>query len=695
MDFEATCARAAALHRSGDSAGAERLYLEILAARPTHVAALSLLGVLRSQTGRKDEALELMRRAVRFDPESLPARMNYATLLQEMSRAEEALTEWDAAMIRKPDSAQIANNRANTLRALGRFSEAVAGYDRALVLEPGNAVTWFNRGFSLQSLGRLEEAAENFAKAAKLKPDFAAARYNQARLLQDLRRYEEALEAYGRVLTIEPDNFAALAGRGYLQWDRFRRYEAAVADLERAVAINPEADYVRGDLLHLKMHGADWRGHDAELARIDAGVRAGRRMVRPFAYAALSNSPADLQAAAKIYTDDAHPPLPVLWPGVFHDRKKIRLGYLCGAFSRHALAYLAAGLYEMHDRAQFEAVALDSGRSDNSEIRTRLESAFDKFISINQLSDAEAAARILAEEIDILINVDGYSGNMRMGVFARRPVPIQVNWLGFPGTLGAPYMDYIIADAIVIPPGDAPCYSEKIVTLPGSYQVNDARRAIAGQTPPRAEHGLPEKAFVFCNFNQSYKITPASFALFMRIMRQVPDSVLWLLQANPVFHENLKAEAVRQGVAADRLVFAPTLPLQEHLARMRHADIFLDSLPYNAHTTASDALWAGLPLVTCRGTAFPGRVAASLLNAAGIGELVTENAQEFETLALKLARDPAALSSVREKLACVRASAPLFDTDRYRRNIEAAYKIMWQSAKAGESPRSFVIEASS
>ncbi len=659
MDLDAQCARAAALHKSGDAAGAERLYLEVLARAPNHVPALSLLGVLRSGTGRKTEALDLMHRAVEQGPASVPARMNYATLLQELSRAEEALAQWDALTVMMPNSALVWNNRANILNLLGRHTEALAGYDRALAL----------------------------------KPDLTAARSNQARLLQNLGRHDEALDAYNKVLAIEPNNFLALAGRGYLQWDRFRRYAPAVADLERALALQPDADYLRGDLLHLKMHGADWRGYDEEMARINAGVRAGRKIVRPFAYEALSNSPADLLAAARIYTADAHPPLPPLWQGLPRADKKIRLGYLCGAFSKHALAYLAVGLYELHNRAQFEVVALDSGRDDNSAIRARLEKAFDKFISIAGLSDDQAAQRIFAEQIDILVNVDGYSGNMRMGVFARRPAPIQINWLGFPGTLGAPYMDYIIADAVVLPPGDAPCYSEKIVTLPHSYQVNDDKRAIASATPPRAAHGLPDTGFVFCNFNQSYKITPASFAAFLRIMRQVPGSVLWLLQANPAFQENLKSEATRQSVGGARLVFAPIIPIEDHLARMRHADLFLDTLPYNAHTTASDALWAGLPLLTCRGTAFPGRVAASLLHTVGLDELVTENMRDFETLAFKLARDPALLSSLREKLAQMRDTTPLFDTDRYRRDIELAYKTMWQMAVEGRPPRSFAVES--
>jgi protein O-GlcNAc transferase len=728
MTLQATCAKAAALHKSGDSQAAERLYREVLVAAPDYVPALSLLGVLRSQAGHKEEALTLVERAASLDPASVPALMNYAILLQEVGRGEDALRQWDRLLALKPGFAAALGSRGNLLRLLGRSREAVLSYDELLAAEPDNAAAWYRRAIALMDDKRSDEAVASFTRALTLKPDFtmafnhrghalsqlgrmeealadfdravaadplnAAAWHNRARLLQGLMRYDEALESFNQALAIAPDDFAALAARGYMLWDRFRRYAEAVSDLERAAAINPDADYIRGDLLHLRMLGADWRGLEAERTRIDEGVRAGRRVVRPFAYEALSSSPADLQAAAAIYTADAFPAQASLWKAAAQAGEKIRIGYVCGAFKRHALAYLAAGLYEKHDRGQFEVIGFDAGRSDNSAIRTRLESAFDKFIPITALGDAAAAEKIMAEDIDILVNVDGYSGHIRMGVFARRPAPVQVNWLGFPGTLGATYMDYIIADRIVIPEIDRAFYSEAIVTMPHAYQVNDTKRAIAQKIPARAEQGLPENFFVFCNFNQSYKITPESFAAFMRIMRQVSGSVLWLLEANPVFHENLKAAAGRQGVDSTRLIFAPIVPLEEHLARMTLADLFLDTLPYNAHTTASDALWAGLPLLTCRGTAFPGRVAASLLNAVGMGELVAENPAVFEALALQLAQDRPRLHALRDKLAQNRGSAPLFDTDLYRRHIEQAYMTMWEQAKRGARPQSFMVEGS-
>ena len=695
MDLPAICARAAQLHRAGNSAQAERLYLDVLAADPDYVPALSLLGVLRSGQGNKPEALELMAKAARLGPGSFPAQLNHATLLQELGRLEEALSAFDRALALKPDVA-VFNNRGNVLKGLGRLDEALASFDRALALEPQNAAVCYNRALTLQQMGRPEQALEAFARASLLKPDFAPGWASRALLAQGLRRHDEALQSYGRLLALEPDNAGALAARGYLFWDRYRNFEAAVADLERAVALDPNAAYARGDLLHLKMHGADWRGFEAERAAIDAGVQAGRRIIRPFAYQALSSSPADLHAASVIYTNDAWPPQPPLWrpdrgPQPRARHPKIRVGYVCGAFGRHALSYLAAGLYERHDRSAFEIIAFDTGRDDASAMRARLVAGFDKFISLAGRDDDAAARAVFAEETDILVNVDGYSGNFRMGIFARRPAPLQVNWLGYPGTLGADYMDYLIADKVVVPPGEEAHYSEKLVIMPGAYQVNDSSRVIAAAIPSRASQGLPEQGFVFCNFNQSYKITPSSFASFLAIMLQVPGSVLWLLEANPAFARNLRAEAQRRGVAGERLVLAATLPLEEHLARLKLADLFLDSLPYNAHTTASDALWAGVPLLTQKGTTFPGRVAASLLQSVGLPEMVTHDAQAFESLAVKLAREPALLADIRARLAQSLKSAPLFDTGLYCRHLEQAYRAMWEKAARAEAPASFAV----
>jgi predicted O-linked N-acetylglucosamine transferase (SPINDLY family) len=459
------------------------------------------------------------------------------------------------------------------------------------------------------------------------------------------------------------------------------------------LAIRPDFPYARGDLFHARALAGDWREFAAQAAALNAGVRAGEKIVLPFVYQAISEMPADLQASSIIYARDRFPAFGALPAKPRPRTAKIRVGYVCGEFREHATGYLMAGLFEMHDRDRFEILAFDNGWDDKSPTRKRLEAGFDGFVDIASMNDQAAAHKIASETIDILVNLNGYCGLGRMGVFARKPAPVQVNYLAFPATLGAGYMDYILADRFVIPESERQYYSEQVVYLPDSYQVNDKYRPLAAAGPDRASQGLPGAAFVYCNFNQSHKLTPWVFAVWMRILAASPGSVLWLLETNPDFAENMKHQAVRHGVAPDRLVFAKPVPQDQHLARIVLADLFLDTLPYNAHTTGSDSLRAGVPLLTCRGTSFAGRVATSLLHAIGLPELVTENWEDYQALAMKLAHDPPLLQTVRDKLARNRLHAPLFDTDRFRRHIEAAYTTMLEISRRGENPRSFAVTA--
>ncbi len=641
--------QASALHRSGRLAEAEQLYHRIVAADPASFAAQHMLGVLAAQAGRIDDALDRIATALKLDPNDPAALVNYG----------------------------------NVLNLKGRFAEAITCYDRALARRP-DADIFRGRGHALQGLGRLPEALAAYARALALNPSDVQALYRQGVVLGELGQADAALAAYDRVLALQPDHVEALNNRGYIWWLHKRDYARAIADLERALRLAPDLPYGAGAVLHLKMYAADWQDFEESKAALVAGVRAGKRVARPFMFQALADSPEDLRACARIYAQDLHPPLQGP-PHVSHEGK-IRIGYLSGEFREQATAILMAGLYERHDRSRFEIVAIDNGSADGTAMSARLKQAFDRWLDIGALTDADAAAEIRAAGMDILVNLNGWFGKHRMGVFAHRPAPVQVNYLGFPGTLGAPYMDYIIADPIVIPQGQERFYEEAVVTLPGSYQVNDDRGRAIAPVPTRAEAGLPERAFVFCNFNQSYKLTPETFASWMRILRRVDDSVLWLLDAVAPFARNIRAQACAHGVAEERILFAPDRPPDRHLARLSLADLFLDSLPYNAHTTASDALWSGVPVITRLGNAFPGRVAASLLHAAGLPELVTETQEDFEALAVKLATDAAALAAVKRKLT---RDCPLFDTDLFRRRIESAYERMWQAWRAGDRAKSF------
>lgn len=373
--------------------------------------------------------------------------------------------------------------------------------------------------------------------------------------------------------------------------------------------------------------------------------------------------------------------------------QKIRLGYLSADFHEHATAYLMAELFERHDRSLFEVHAFSIGRDDQSPMSERLHRAIENFNAIGSLSDPEAARQIRCAEIDILVDLKGYTKESRPGIAAQRPAPIQVAYLGYPGSMGASFIDYAIVDPFVVPKELAASFDEKLAYLPHCYQANDSRRPIAEDTPSRADCGLPERSFVFCCFNNNYKITPQIFSLWMDLLQAVPDSVLWLLEDNPWVAKNLRREAATCGVDAARLVFAGRTSLAQHLARHRLADLFIDTLPYNAHTTASDALWAGLPVLTCAGMSFPARVAGSLLHAIGLPELVTANLEEYKAKALRFARHPESLLAVREQLARNRLTMPLFDNLRFCRHIEAAFVRMWKLHQQGEVPRSFDVPA--
>ncbi len=648
--------QAVSLIQAGKAPEADRLCRQLLAGTPDDFDANQLLGVIRFQAGDVAAALQYFDRAAAIQP-----------------------------------GLAIFSNRGAALQILGRTEEALVSYDQALALGPDNPVLIYNRGAALQHLGRTEEALASYQKALQLDPNYAAALNNAGNALRSLHRYPEALASYNRAIALQPHNAEALYNRGDLQWSVNKNYRAAITDLERTLAINPEYDYAPGQLLYLRMHGGDWRDFSAQRARINQGVRAGKRMVQPFHYQALSDSPADLQACAVIFTNHHFPPAEPLVRARAPARKKIRLGYAAGEFREHATSWLMAELFETHDRDAFELVAFDNGWDDGSPMRARLSTAFEKIIDVSRLSNRQAAEAVAAEDIDILINLNGYVGLHRTGVFAHRPARVQVNYLGSPATMGAPYMDYFIADRVLIPQSDEKFYTEKVVILPDSYQVNDTKRAPAGPVPSRATCGLPQNAFVFCSFNSSYKLTPDVFAVWMNLLKSTPDSVLWLLENNPDFAANLRRAATQAGVAAERLIFAPVEPLPQHLARMQQADLFLDLLPCGGHTTASDALWAGVPLLTCYGHTFGGRVAASLLTAMGTPELIAENLAVYQALALELAGNPARLKALRQKLAHNRSAMPLFDTGRFRRHIEAAYATMWEIFQRGEAPRGFSV----
>jgi protein O-GlcNAc transferase len=685
--------RAIACHRQGQLAQAEALYQQILQAQPSHFDARHMLGVIRYQQGRGSEALELVEAALKLNPGSARALSNRGLILYVLRRYEEALASFDQALALDPTSVDALNNRGNTLQRLKRNEEALECFDRVLALVPGHIEALNNRGNALQGLKHYEEAVESYQRALRLRPNYPDALYNCGCALAALGKFGEALQYFNQAQGRRPDHAETRFSRGDAL-NAIKRYEDAIASYEKAIALRPDHPYAFSGLAEAALSICDWP-RIAELApRLETLVAERRAIVNPFTLIRFSDKPAlQLQCAQAFIADKIGAPLGPLWRGERWSHERIRVAYLSADFHQHATAYLIAELIEQHDRDRFEILGISFGRDDGSDIRRRVISAFDWVHAARSNSDREIAQLLREREVDIAIDLKGYTLESRPEIFAFRPAPIQASYLGYPGTMAADFIDYIIADHVVIPPEQARYYSEKIVRLPHCYQCNDRKRAIADATPSRQEAGLPENGFVFCCFNNNYKITPPVFDVWMRLLRAVPDSVLWLLRENVVAEGNLQREAKARGVDPARLVFADRLPVAEHLARHRLADLFLDTLPYNAHTTASDALWAGLPVLTCQGVGFAARVASSLLNAVGLPELVTTSLADYEALALRLASDARLLGELRARLAANRLTRPLFDTRRFCRHLEAAYTRMWETWQRGEAPESFAVEA--
>ena len=693
----AALAEALEQHRAGRLAGAASIYSAILDAVPAHFDALHLLGVLHHQQGREEEAARLIGRALELDPASADAFSNLGAVY----------------------------------RALGRRDEAACMLERAIELDPSLAAAHNNLGGVLQDLGRRRDAEDAYRRAISIAPTFADAHSNLAGLLLERGQHEAALRACGEALASDGRHAAALANMGNA-WRALGRPDRAREALERAIAAGrPGADVHHNLALALDDEGrreaalaawrqaleidpwhgpalsgalvtrrvlADWQDLDALGTRFAEALERGVEGLSPFALLLEDSTPAQQLACARAWARQraaSTPPRDSAFAWRQPDDGQIRIGYVSADYHRHPTAQLIAGMIEAHDRTAFRIHAYSSGPDDGSALRKRLVAAFDAFRDVRGQSPAQIAEHIHGDGIDILVDLKGYTLEAITGVFALRPAPVQVNYLGYPGTMGADFIDYLIADDTVVPAGADAHFDERIVRLPGSYQVNDRQRNVAA-TPSREACGLPGRAFVFCCFNAPQKISPALFTLWMEILHAVPDSVLWLLDASPStpLKTNLRREAGARGIAAERLMFAPRRPPEEYLAQYRLADLFLDTLPYNAHTTASDALWAGCPVLTCPGVTFASRVAASLLRAAGLPELVTGSLDDYRARAVAYGtgamRDE--LTGLRDRLGRNREQCILFDTAAFTRQIEAAYLRMHERRASGEPPESFRID---
>jgi predicted O-linked N-acetylglucosamine transferase (SPINDLY family) len=685
LDVAATLRRAVALHRAGDLDEAARLYRTVLNVEAKHVDALTLLGTVCLQRGEWAEGLRFVDRSLALNPKQPQALVSRGNALTSLKRFDAALVAYDVALALKPDLVEAFINRGNVLRDLGRFDDALRSYDRAIALKPDYAKAHNHRASVLRVLRRPNEALASSEHAIAIRPDYAEAFNQRALVLRDLGLMEEALRSCDRAIALKPDFAHAHHTRGKALCDLGRPTDALRSN-ERALRLDPKLDYLEGSLLHLGMLTCDWTDLKARTDRVLAGIKRGARVALPFELLATSATPAQQQRCAITFSRSEYPPVAdaVGAPGYAHDR--IRLGYFSADFHDHAVSILSAELFGLHDRGRFEVCGFSHDAAAEDGMRRRLRRGFDRFIDVANKSDRAIAAMARDLEIDIAIDLGGHTGRSRPGILAHYPAPIRVHFLGYPGTLGASFVDYLIADPIVVPSEQREFYTERIVYLPDTCQVNDRQRVIADRTLTRDELGLPATDFVFCCFNGNYKIEPTVFDVWMRLLRRVEGSVLWLVEDNGAVPENLRREAIARGVSGDRIIFAPRIALPDHMARHRAADLFLDTFNFNAHTTASAALWAGLPVLTCRGKTFAGRIGASVLTAIGLPELIAGSHAEYEALAIELARQPDKLDAIQRKLREQRSTYPLFDTPRFARNLETAYARMLNRARRGLPP---------
>ena len=676
-------------------------YQRTVQLRPDFAEAHNNLGNAWKEQGQFAAAIECYQRAVQLKPGFAEAHNNLGAAWQARGELDRAVECYQRAVQIHPNYAEAHNNLGNAWRERGELQPAIECYRRAAQLKPDNAEVLNNLGIAWHGLGRLDEAIRCCQQAMQLKPHFAEACANLGNMLKSQGRLEQATECYRQALEWKPERAESHYNLGGVCQIR-GEVEQAIQCYRRAWQLHPQDTAALGALVHQLQHVCAWdelKPLVAQVMECLEGGLPGFDRIAPFCAVTLATPTTaqqqlhcaqgwvqtELRAAQYMATPQS--------PGKAQPKSPLTVGYLSSDFHAHATAWLIAELFEKHDRQRFTVCGYSYGPDDESPMRRRLMRAFDRFVDLRTTSFPEAAQRIAQDGVDILVDLKGYTTDSRAEILALRPAPIQVNYLGYPGTMGAAFMDYILVDHFIVPPDQQPCFSEQLVHLPGCYQVNDRQREIAGHTPTRAEVGLPQEGFVFCCFNNSYKITPEMFDVWMRLLQAVPGSVLWLLERNRTASLNLRREAEKRGVPGDRLVFGPKLPLAEHLARHRLVDLFLDTYPVTAHTTTSDALWAGCVLLTMVGQTFVSRVAGSLLQAVGLPELITYTLAEYEEMALRLAREPDRLAELRARLQANRLTCSLFDSARFTRHVERAYERMWEIYVSGGKPQAFAVQA--
>jgi predicted O-linked N-acetylglucosamine transferase (SPINDLY family) len=696
-----------ALHQKGNLIAAEELYAKILNKQPLHFDALHLSGLIAAQNNKLDLALQFILNAISLNPRNASAHCNLGNVYLNLTRFELAVESYTKAISLKPNYEEAIYSRGLAYQKLNKLDLAKQDYEHSLTINPkhigtltnlGNvyqlqkkydeAINFYqksidlgllvaepfnNRGNLYTEQKRYKEALLDFDRALEINPNYPEALSNKGNALYGLKRFEDALSSYNMAISLRPRYAEALHNRANL-FREIRQFHMAEDDYRGALAIKPDYDYVKGNLFGTCMNLCEWNGLLDEWKSIEDQIFDLKKVISPFMTIPINDSIETQRKVAEIWVNEKHPAQQIPdFEFIKIEDRKIRIGYFSADFHDHATMYLMAQLFELHDKSRFETIGFSFGPDRQDSMRIRAITALDHFHDVRDKTDSEIAQLSRDLGVDIAVDLKGFTLDSRAGIFSYRAAPIQVNYLGYPGTMGADFMDYLIADRNVIPEELKHLYSEEVVYLPRCYQVNDQKRHISEKSYTRQELGLPELSFIFCCFNANYKITPITFDSWMNILKNVPESVLWLFEDCDQSATNLRKEAAYRGIDPQRLVFAKNLPLPEHLARYRIANLFLDTFPCNAHTTTSDALWAGLPVLTYAGQTFAARVAASLLHAVGLKELVTNNRQDYESLAIELANNPNRLDGVKKKLFENLKDAELFDSKGFTSDLENLY----------------------
>ena len=695
------------LHEKGKIQDAIGLYLKILENQSNDPQLLFLLGTAYVQIGNIEQGIVKLKESIFIKPKNVFAHSNLGNALKDLKRYDEALASYDKAIKINPDYAEIHNNKGNALKGLKRYDEALASYDKAIKINPDYAFAFNNKGIIFQNLQRYDEALASYDKAIKINPDYYESYNHKGNVLKDLKRYDEALASYDKAIKINPDYAFAFNNKGII-FQNLQRYDEALATYDKAIKINPnypetynnkgnilkelkrydealtcyekaiklksDFDYMLGKVLNINMFLCNWIEFDSLIKEINNTIVKKSKVIEPFTFLGLIDNPVFLKLSSEKYIkNNFKKDLEIQSLAKYTNHKKPRIGYFSADFHNHATLHLMMDIFKNHNKSNFDFYGFSFGPQNNDIWNSQVKNYFLKFEDVSNISDKEAAYLSRKLEIDIAIDLKGLTSNSRSGIFSYRAAPIQINYLGYPGTTGADYMDYIIADEVIIPKESSNNYTEKILYLPDCYQPNIKKREISKKSFKRSDFGLPENSFIYCCFNSNYKITPHIFNIWMNILKAVPNSVLWIYKTNETASKNLIKESKAKGVDPKRIIFASYLPNDEHLKRISFADLFLDTFPCNAHTTASDAVRMCVPIVTLIGKSFASRIASSILSCLDMKELITRDEKEYQNLAIDLARHPKKINEIKDRLIDAISSSPLFDSSKFTKNLENIY----------------------